>query len=105
MAKRVKGRDETIYIRVTPEEKATLIESAKQYELTAAAWLRRVGLGKRNPTPKTDNDAFKALYLEIQYIGRNINQIALKANLGDPISSHCDSVLADLRAALDRIQK
>ena len=105
MTKRVKGRDETIYIRVSPEEKAALVESAKQYGLTAAAWLRRVGLGKRNPVSKTDNDAFKALYREIQYIGRNINQIALRANLGDPIADHCDASLRELRAALDRIQR
>lgn len=105
MAKRVKGRNEGIYIRVSPEEKTALTERAKKYELTAAAWLRRMGLGKPDPKPKTDNEAFKALYREIQYIGRNINQIALKANLGDPISSHCGAVLTELRAALDRIQK
>lgn len=105
MAKRVKGRDEVIYIRVTPEEKEAIQGNAADFDLSAPQWLRKYGLSKRNPKSKADMDFKKSMHSELHRIGVNVNQLAMKTNAGTPQWDELNDIKADVKMMLDLIAK
>ncbi len=80
-------RTETIYARVTPEEKAAVIDRADKAGMAVAAFMRAVALGNAGPRaqrrPPVDHVALRQLLGELGRVGNNINQIARTMNAGE----------------------
>lgn len=79
-------RTETLYARLTPDEKAAFLERADSAGMTAAAFLRAAALGDAGPRAQRRAPADKAALLqllgELGRIGNNVNQLARTANAG-----------------------
>lgn len=79
-------RTETLYARLTPDEKAAFLERADRAGMTAAAFLRAAALGDAGPRAQRRAPADKAALLqllgELGRIGNNVNQLARAANAG-----------------------
>lgn len=76
-----------ICLRLSEKETQALKEKAKQCGLSKSAYLRRLILDK--PVKARPPEAIHELYVEINRIGTNINQIARACNAGmtDPDSA------------------
>lgn len=80
MARPSTGRDERIYIRLTPEEKAAIEDQAALLGLTGADWLRRLGLGLKLPKGKLDAEARRLMLAQLLGMARNTNQLTALAH-------------------------
>jgi len=80
-------RTETLYARVTPEEKAAVIDRADKAGMAVAAFMRAAALGNAGPRaqrrPPVDHVALRQLLGELGRVGNNINQIAKTVNAGE----------------------
>ena len=80
-------RTETLYARVTPEEKAAFIARADNAGMASAAFMRALALGDAGPRaqrrPPADHVAIRKLLGELGRVGNNINQIAHVVNCGE----------------------
>ena len=80
-------RTETLYARVTPEEKAAVIDRADKAGMAVAAFMRASALGSAGPRaqrrPPADHGALRQLLGELGRVGNNINQIARGVNAGE----------------------
>lgn len=80
-------RTETLYARVTPEEKAAVIDRADKAGMAVAAFMRAAALGNAGPRaqrrPPVDHVALRQLLGELGRVGNNINQIARTVNAGE----------------------
>lgn len=91
-------RTESLYVRVTPAEKAAFLDRADRAGMAAAAFMRAAALGEAGPraqrrTP-VDHAALRQLLGELGRVGSNINQIARHLNQG------LDADLPELRECL-----
>lgn len=91
-------RTETIYARLTPDEKAAVLARADRAGMAAAAFVRAAVLGDAGPRaqrrPPADHVAIRQLLGELGRVGNNINQIARAINAGE------DYGVPELREAL-----
>ncbi len=69
-----------ICLRLDETEAKALKEKAKRCGLSKSAYLRRLVMG--HPVKARPPEALHELYVEINRIGRNINQIARACNMG-----------------------
>lgn len=82
-----------ICLRLNEKETLALKEKAKQCGLSKSAYLRRLVMDK--PVKARPSEAIHELYIEINRIGTNINQIARKSNADiiDPGSAAAQALL------------
>jgi hypothetical protein len=99
-APRNNGAGKPMLVRLTAEDRLLLdarAEARGMRPTTYASVLLRSHLRQLTPLPKDELLALKRSIAELGSIGRNINQIARAANLGDRMP---DSVGAEFRAML-----
>ena len=91
-------RTETLFARVTPDEKSAIQARADRAGLASAAFLRAVALGEAGPRarrrPPVDHVVIRQLLGELNRVGNNINQIARSLNSGEDLD------MPELREAL-----
>jgi Bacterial mobilisation protein (MobC) len=100
VAARKNGNGKPMLVRLTAEDRLlldALAEARGMRPATYASVLLRSHLRQLTPLPKDELLALKRSIAELGAIGRNINQIARAANLGDRMP---DSVGAEFRATL-----
>ena len=91
-------RTETVIIRLTPDEKQSLLMRKTKPRL--AEWLRELALGQKpRRQPKSVDPA---LLFELNRIGVNLNQIARKLHGLDSLSAHQQVSLLAVLTSLDR---
>lgn len=108
-------RQPQIGVRLTGDEKATVVAAAAKAGLTAPDYLRRAALGRSvrlRAAPTTDSrvvaDALRALAGQVGMIGNNLNQIARGVNVAllEGSSPSPDvAALLEAAAALDRLRE
>ena len=97
MAKR--KRDIQLKFRVTPQEREMIETKMAQFGTTnMAAYLRKMAID--GYIIYTDTTDIKAFTKELSAIGRNINQIAKRANAGGPAYQ---AYMDEIRERLDEI--
>ena len=81
-------RDKQIKLRATKEEITTLRAKAQTANMTLCEYLRQAGINASiEPRPSLDEiRAVNALLKEINPVGNNLNQIAVKLNAGAGLS-------------------
>ncbi|MEY9785394.1 plasmid mobilization protein [Sinorhizobium fredii] len=80
-----KRKDESVFVRISAEDKAEFEELAAQYGLTVSEAFRRAARAACGNGPVLDGAArqrFEALYAEIKAIGVNVNQAVRAMNTG-----------------------
>ncbi len=75
---REKKKTEIITARLTPSEKATIQKRAQRVGMTVTAYLVQCGVGKKIVRV----DGLQEILSELKAQGRNINQLAVLANMG-----------------------
>jgi Bacterial mobilisation protein (MobC) len=79
-------RSETVTVRLTKDERATLDALASRSGLTAGAFMRAAAFGDAGPRaqrrPPVDHVALRQLLGESGRVGNNLNQIARILNTG-----------------------
>jgi hypothetical protein len=112
-------RDETVTVRLTRNERATLDALSSRSGLTAGAFMRAAAFGDAGPRarrrPPIDHVALRQTLGQWGRIGNNLNQIAKHLNAGGPVNipelkealaGHPDIRIAILRAlAMDTIEE
>lgn len=84
------ARDARLYVRLTPEDRLLLRERAAARGMPSATYvsvLTRSHLRRLAPLPAEELLALKRSVAELGAIGRNLNQIARAANLGDRLAA------------------
>jgi hypothetical protein len=83
-------RDETVTVRLTKDERATLDALSSRSGLTAGAFMRAAAFGDAGPRaqrrPPADHKALRQLLGECGRVGNNLNQIARNLNAGGGVS-------------------
>jgi hypothetical protein len=79
-------RGETVTVRLTKDERATLDALASRSGLTVGAFMRAAAFGDAGPRaqrrPPADHKALRQLLGECGRVGNNLNQIARNLNTG-----------------------
>jgi len=88
-------------VRVTAAELAHVQEQAARAGLSLTDYCRRVVLRHHVAPAITDTD--EAALADLNRIGVNLNQLARRANASGKIPPHLAEVLAEVRAAVERI--
>lgn len=93
-------RTETLFARVTPEEKSAFIARADRAGMATAAFMRALALGDAGPRARrrrpVEHQALVQTLAALNRVGNNLNQIARNSNLGIDIG------VPELRDALQR---
>lgn len=83
-------RGDTITVRVTPDERATIDERSMEQGLTIGAYMRAAALGDPGPRAKpripVDAKLLRRLLGEVGRVGNNLNQIAKRLNSGHQVA-------------------
>jgi hypothetical protein len=95
-------RVETIGVRVSMDEYATLRVKAEQMGMTPAQWLREAALTRRLPSPPVPA-INREEYAELARLAGNLNQLTRLANSGEPITV-TDSLLGELGDEVRRLR-
>jgi len=94
-------RGETVTIRVTSDEKASLTAKASRAGLTLASYSRQtlinVAPPRQSRRPSVEAKAVAKLLAETGRIGGNVNQIARKLNAGNSADS---AAIAEIAGAI-----
>lgn len=87
---------------LSEKEKAELERRADAAGLSVNEYLRRKALGGKSVTAKSDQKA----RAELRHIGRNLNQLARRANMGkmDEVAEAVQDGIEDLRKALEELR-
>lgn len=89
-------KNSRLYVRVSSEEKTQIAIHAKEHDMTMAQYILRCALADESEEKEED----RQLILELQRIGRNLNQIARRINSGEPAGSFSAS-LSELIEKID----
>ncbi len=84
------ARDARLYVRLTPEDRLLLRERAAARGMPSATYvsvLTRAHLRHLAPLPAEELLALKRSVAELGAMGRNLNQIARAANMGDQLAT------------------
>lgn len=80
-------RTETIFARVTPEEKSAIMARADRAGMASAAFMRALALGDPGPRarrhPPVNHIALRQIIADLGRIGNNLNQLARSMNVGE----------------------
>jgi hypothetical protein len=101
-------RDETLTIRLTPEEKAAIETAAERMKVTPGSYARNTLLGSPIPRqgrrPPVERRELARILGELGKIGSNLNQLARETNEGfPPYRRELLAVLASLLPVKDAI--
>jgi hypothetical protein len=79
-------RTETLFARVTPDEKSAFIARADRAGMATAAFMRALALGDAGPRARRrrpiEHQALVQTLAALNRVGNNLNQIARNTNLG-----------------------
>lgn len=79
-------RTETLFARVTPEEKSAFIARADRAGMATAAFMRALALGDAGPRARRrrpiEHRTLVQTLAALNRVGNNLNQIARNSNLG-----------------------
>ena len=79
-------RTETLFARVTPEEKSAFVASADRAGMASAAFMRALALGDAGPRARrrrpVEHQALVQALATLNRVGNNLNQIARNTNRG-----------------------
>ena len=79
-------RTETLFARVTPEEKSAFIARADRAGMASAAFMRALALGDAGPRARrrrpVEHQALVQALATLNRVGNNLNQIARNTNRG-----------------------
>lgn len=99
-------RTETLFARVTPEEKAAILARADRAGLASAAFIRAAVLGDAGPRARrrrpVEHTTLVQLLAALNRVGNNLNQLARNSNLGLDVPELRDA-LQQYRAVIDAI--
>lgn len=89
-------------LKLNQKEKEELERRADAAGLSVNEYLRRKALGGKSITAKSDQKA----RAELRHIGRNLNQLAKRANMGklDEVAEAVQDGIEDLRKALEELR-
>ena len=93
------NRNNTIKIRVSDDEKASILKFAEKARMNISTYIRNSAL--QDKVVIIDNAALYKLLSSLRMIGSNINQIAKVANSTDALYS---ADMKDIRKELDTLQ-
>lgn len=101
-------RTETLFARVTPEEKAAILARADRAGMPSAAFIRAAVLGDAGPRARrrrpVEHTTLVQLLAAINRVGNNLNQLARNSNLGLDIDvPELRDALQQYRAVIDAI--
>lgn len=89
-----KDKKYRLYIRLDPAQKKEIEERAAKVGISPSNYCRQRSLSTLRAT--TDDMAIRQLV----NLGNNLNQIARRANSGDPLAADMADTLAQVRAAV-----
>jgi len=95
-------RGSRLSIRLAADDRMRLADRAQARGLASATYvslLVRTHLHGAAPLPRAEYLALRQCILELSAIGRNLNQIAKAANMGQSLPPHCADFPAMLRIA------
>ena len=79
-------RTETLFARVTPEEKSAFVARADRAGMASAAFMRALALGDAGPRARrrrpVEHQALAQALATLNRVGNNLNQIARNTNRG-----------------------
>ncbi|TXG81137.1 MAG: plasmid mobilization relaxosome protein MobC [Sphingomonadales bacterium] len=79
-------RTETLFARVTPEEKSAFVARADRAGMASAAFMRALALGDAGPRARrrrpVEHQALVQALAALNRVGNNLNQIARNTNRG-----------------------
>jgi len=79
-------RTETLFARVTPEEKSAFVARADRAGMASAAFMRALALGDARPRARrrrpVEHQALVQALATLNRVGNNLNQIARNTNRG-----------------------
>ena len=79
-------RTETLFARVTPDEKSAFIARADRAGMASAAFMRALALGEAGPRARrrrpVEHQALVQALATLNRVGNNLNQIARNTNRG-----------------------
>ena len=79
-------RTETLFARVTPEEKSAFVARADRAGMASAAFMRALALGDAGPRARrrrpVEHQALVQALATLNRVGNNLNQIARNTNRG-----------------------
>jgi len=84
------ARSDRLYVRLYPDDRRLLVERAGARGMPAATYLSvlaRAHLRRLPPLPEPERQAFERCVAELSAIGRNLNQVARRANQEGVVSS------------------
>ena len=96
-----KKKTEIITARLTPSEKAAIQKRAQRAGVTLTAYLVQCGLGKKIIRV----DGLQEILSELKAQGRNINQLAVLANMGRISSLQVEDLLNAYSKTYSLIEK
>ncbi len=88
-------------IRLTAAERHTVELMAERAGVSVAEFARRAVLGQRMPQRRTRN--IDRAIVELNRVGVNLNQIAARVNMTGDLAEDFDSVLAEVRAGIEKL--
>lgn len=99
-----KTKTEIITAKLTPSEKSAIQKRARKAGMTVTAYLAQCGLGKKI----VQVDGLQEVLSELKAQGRNINQLAVLANMGRISSLQIEDLLnayTKVYSALEKIAR
>ena len=85
-----RARSDRLYVRLYPDDRRLLAERAGARGMPSATYLAvlaRAHLRRIPPLPEVERQAFERCVAELSAIGRNLNQIARRANQAGVVTS------------------
>jgi hypothetical protein len=85
-----RARSDRLYVRLYPDDRRLLAERAGARGMPSATYLAvlaRAHLRRIPPLPEAERQAFERCVAELSAIGRNLNQVARRANQDGVVSS------------------
>lgn len=95
------SRAERVAFRMTEEELARVQAEAARAGVSVSEYCRAAALGQRVRVRSAPD--LSAALVSLNRVGVNLNQIARTLNAGQPVPVDLDEVLADVRAAVERL--
>lgn len=103
-------RDEVIYVRLTPTEKADVALRARRLDMTPTEYVRSRSLGiepsrasKAGPDPALIS-LLNRLTLETARVGNNVNQLARSMHRGSDFQQWSPEIAEEFRALADELK-
>jgi hypothetical protein len=73
------AKEKGLFVRMNNAEHEKITNSAADFDVSAAEFLRRLGMEKELPTPEEREDFLRIIFL-LERSGNNLNQIATHMN-------------------------